>query len=173
VNRIVAGILAVVFYVVRVGFYFAAGEPQNMLWSCHLACLLVGVGLLSSSATLNAIGVLWITIGIPMWVLDLATGGAFLAPSVLTHFGALVLGGFGVRGLGWPAGMWWKAILALGGLHALTRLISPPEGNVNLAFAVWPGWERHFPSHAVYLLLLGSLSAAVFFVTGLALRGAR
>ncbi len=172
-NRTTAGLVAIFFYVVRAGVYIATGEPQNLLWSCHLACLLVGFGLLSSSATLNAIGFLWVTIGIPMWFLDLATGGRFLAASLLTHFGGLVLGGFGVRSLGWPGGMWWKAILALAGLHALTRLLSPPDGNVNLAFAIWRGWERHFPSHGVYLWFLGSLTAAVFFVTGLAFRGAR
>ena len=172
-TRAAAGVVAILFYGLRAALYLGTGEPYNLLWSCHLACLLVGIGLLASSATLNAIGFLWVVVGIPFWILDLATGGRFVAVSLLTHFGALLLGGFGIRSLGWPDGMWWKAILALAGLQVATRLINPPDGNVNLAFAVWPGWERYFPSHGVYLLLLGSLTAAVFFVTGRALRGAR
>jgi hypothetical protein len=171
--HVAAGLLAIFFYVVRAGLYLAAGEPQNMLWSCHMACLFVGFGLLRPSAALNAIGLLWAIIGLPLWLLDIATGGRFVSASLLTHFGALALGGLGVRMLGWPEGMWWKAILPLAGLQGVTRVVCPPDGNVNLAFAVWPGWERHFPSHGLYLLFLYGLAAAVFFVTGLLLRGAR
>jgi hypothetical protein len=170
-TRLAAGFLAIFFYMARASLYLATGEPYNLLWSCHLACLLVGFGFLLSSPTLNAIGFLWVTVGLPFWFLDLATGGRFMPSSLLTHFGGFALGFFGIRTLGMPAGAWWKAILALAGLQLLTRAVNSPAGNVNLAFGVWSGWEPWFPSHGVYLLMLGALSAAVFFLTSLLLRG--
>lgn len=168
--RVSSGILAILFYVLRAGLYVVGGEPQNALWSCHVASLAVGFGLLLRSATLNAIGFLWVTVGVPAWLLDLATGGRFRAASLLTHFGGLVLGFLGVSTLGLPEDSWWKALLALASLHVLTRAVTTPAQNVNLTFAVWRGWESWFPSHGLYLLFLGTGTGAVFLVVTVLLR---
>jgi hypothetical protein len=168
--RLLGGLAAIFFYAVRAGFYLARGEPHNLLWSCHVACLLVGLGWLLASRTLNAIGFLWAAIGLPLWLVDLTTGGEFVAASLLTHVGGLALGGFGVRALGLPRAAWWQASLALAAMLGLTRALAPPASNVNLAFGVWKGWEAWFPSHALYLLLLGAASTALFFSMSRVLR---
>ena len=43
--RVTAGALAIFFYAVAAGSYVARGRPENMLWSCHLGVLAVGIGL--------------------------------------------------------------------------------------------------------------------------------
>ncbi|HET9931695.1 MAG TPA: hypothetical protein VFQ35_13435 [Polyangiaceae bacterium] len=165
------GVAALLCYAIHAGSHVLAGRPAEVLWACHVATLLVGAGALSENATLVGIGVSWLAFGNPLWILDLMTGGEFLLTSPLTHVGGLVLGCIALRQLPPPAKtIWWKAALAFLALLVLTRALTPPSANVNLAFAVAPGWERAFPSYPLYFLLLLGAGTATFFVTELGMR---
>jgi hypothetical protein len=72
--------------------------------------------------------------------------------------------------VGLPGGVWWKALLALALLQEVCRWVTPAAANVNLAFAIYPGWERWFPSHLAYRLTLGVLMGAGYFGVELGLR---
>ncbi|MFZ5892513.1 MAG: hypothetical protein ACOY0T_15745 [Myxococcota bacterium] len=164
------GLGALFCYAIHAGSHVLAGRPAEVLWACHVASVLIGVGALAGNATLVAIGVLWLAFGNPLWVLDLSTGGEFLPTSPFTHIGGFVLGCFALRRLGFPESAWWKAVLAFVLLLLLTRLLTPPRANVNLAFAVASGWERTFTSYPLYLSMLVLAGAATFFVAELGLR---
>ena len=84
-----------------------------------------------------AVGVCWVLFGLPIWLLDLATGGTLNPTSVFTHVGGPAVGILALRRLGWPAGVWWKASIAEAALLLLTRLVAPPERNINLVFAAF------------------------------------
>ena len=157
-----AGVALLAAYALHVTVLAGRGAPTDALWMCHVASLLVALGLLVLRPELIAVGFLWQALGTPLWLLDLSQGGELLATSLGTHLGGLAAGLFGVRRLGVPRGTWWRALFGLAGLLLLSRLVTPPAANVNLAFAVWPGWERLFPSHGAYLALLGAVAAATF-----------
>lgn len=156
------GIVALVCYAIHGAVHVHRGQPYNLLWSCHIAALLVGFGLLSRNATLNATGFLWSCLGLPLWILDLATGGEFIVTSPLTHVGAFVLGLIGVRKLGMPRHAALKALAAYATLWVVCRVVTPPALNVNLAFRVHHGWEQYFPSYALYLAMMAVIVAAIF-----------
>ena len=78
-----------------------------------------------------------------------------------THVGSLAVS-IGGRALGLPPRSWLRATGGLALLVALSRLLTAPARNVNLAFAVSPGWQGRFGSHALYLTLLLLFAAAVF-----------
>ena len=164
------GTLALVCYAIHVGFQLRHGRPPDALWGCHAASLLIAVSAFSERATPAAIGVLWLCFGDPVWILDVATGGELLPTSLFTHVGGFIIGILVLKRLGFPRHTWWKATLAFLGLLLLTRLVTPPAANVNLAFAVAAGWERAFPSYPLYLLLMVSAGAATFFTAELGLR---
>lgn len=170
--EVVLGLLLLVFYLLHASVWWVRGSPAEALWMCHLATVLVGLGLLVRSATLNAVGFLWQALGTPFWVLDLSVGGEFIPSSLGTHLGGLLGSAHGLWRLGMPRGAWWKALLGLAGLHVLSRLTTPPAANVNLSSAVWPGWERWFPTHGVYIAILAGLSAATFAALGAVLERA-
>jgi len=48
-------------------------------------------------------------------------------------------------------------------LQQLCRFTTPPQANVNLAHAVWSGWEEVFPSTIVYQIMLLAIGAAACF----------
>ena len=164
------GFAAACCYAIHAGFHVVNGRPAEVLWMCHLGAALVGVGLLLSSATTNGIGTLFLCMGTPLWVMYLAGGGVFYPTSSFPHLGGLAIGLLGVRRLGLPQGTWWKAGAALISLILVCRLVTPASANVNVAFAIYPGWEKLFPSHPVYLAVMMVQSTGYFFVCEYVLR---
>ena len=159
------GLLAFACYLLHATYHVLDHHPENLLWSCHLATVLVGIALLRGSATINGIAFLWLLVGDLIWTIDLANGAEFLPTSLFTHVGGLILSLVALGKLGMPRQVWWKAMLTIWMLQDVTRRTVPPAGNVNLAFGVWPGWEGVFPSYLVFeLMLLVSMLSFLFIV---------
>ena len=164
------GLAALGFYSIHACFHILSGRPEEVLWMCHLGAALVGFGLLSSSAITNGIGTLFLCMGTPLWVMYLAGGGEFYPTSCFPHLGGLAIGLYGVRRLRLRSGAWWKSVVALVTLILICRLVTPAQANVNVAFAIYPGWEEVFPSHPIYLAVMMAQSAGYFFLCEFALR---
>lgn len=164
------GVAALLCYAGHGAFHLLHARPEDLLWACHLGAAVVGVGLLAGSPTTNGLGTLWLSLGTPLWLMDLAAGGVLYPSSFLTHVGGLGIGLYGVRRIGLPRGTWWKATAALMVLILFSRLVTPAAANVNVAFSIHRGWESLFPSHPVYLVAVLSLATGFFFVVERGLR---
>ncbi len=149
------GILAVVFYAAHAIELGLRLPLANQLWSCNVASLLVVLGLLGGSAVVNAAGGLLLLVGEPVWIYDLAEGGAFFPTSVLTHVGVAALSLLGMRHLGLPRRAWPLSVAALAVATVAAALTSSAADNVNVAVVTPPGFER-FPSHGWYMAWLGT-----------------
>jgi hypothetical protein len=138
------GWLPLAAYAVHAGFQAWRGHAEYALWSCHVAALLVGAGLLGPWPTANAVGVLWLVLGVPLWLIDVARGGEFYPTTLLTHVGAFALALVAVAWLGWPPGAWWKGLAGLLALVVVSRLVTPDLADVNGAYTLFPrsgpGW---------------------------------
>ncbi len=172
-TRIVAGALALLFFTIHAAALILNGEPYHLLWTCHSGCLILGVGLLASRPWLASVGLLWVLLGLPMWVIGLFTDRSYLLTSSLTHLGGPLVGIIGIRSLPLPRGSWLVASAALLLLWIVTRVATPPAANVNLAFRVWKGWDRVFPSHVTYSLFLYAAATGLFFLFETAVLSAR
>ncbi|MEZ6145455.1 MAG: hypothetical protein R3B91_08580 [Planctomycetaceae bacterium] len=107
------GIAGVAFFAIYLIRRIQDGQVASALWACHLASLLTGTGILLRRPTFIGIGVLWLVVGIPLWCVYLAIGGAFRPASLLTHVGGLAVGVLGLKAIGMRSNLWWKAILVL------------------------------------------------------------
>ncbi len=172
-TRVVAGALAILFFTVHAVSLIVHGEPYHLLWACHSGCLLLGLGFLSSRPWLASVGLLWLLLGLPLWAIGLFTDSSYVLTSVLTHLGGPLVGIIGIRTLTVPRYSWLAASVSLLLLWVVTRVVTPPAANVNLAFKVWAGWETVFRSHAVYLLFLFVSATGFFFVIEKAALSAR
>lgn len=156
------GIVPIAAYVIHAAVHLLRGEPYDLLWACHIAALLVGVGMLTRNATLTAIGFLWSCTGGVLWIIDLSTGGELIPTSILTHVSAFACGWIGVRKLAMPPEATRKALGAFGLLWIVCRVVTPPSANVNLTSHVHPGWEQHFISYPFYFFVLLLVGGAIF-----------
>jgi hypothetical protein len=159
-RRLAPGLAAIGFYALHVLHWRKARKLENILWACHLGCLLIGISWLAAWPLGNAIGLLWLTPGLVLWFLYVAAGGLFLWSSLLIHIGGLLVGVWSARVLGFPAGAWWKAGVGYVLLILLSRCVSRASENVNFSRKVWQGWETRFPSYPRYLagLVLGAFA---------------
>jgi len=164
------GILACLFYGVHGAHHVADQHPENLLWVCHVGALLVGFGLIWGLPTVNAVGFLWLSVGVVLWTIDLATGGQFFPTSTLTHVGGLLIAIYGLKVFGMPKHVWWKALAGILIMQQISRWTTSPEFNVNLSFGVWAGWENWFVSYHSYMLILLCAAAALFFAIEFTLR---
>jgi hypothetical protein len=164
------GLLALAFYAVHCAYHIRQAHPENVLWACHVAAAVIGVGLLGGWPACVAVGVIWLVVGEPLWLFDVATGSELQPTSLLTHVGGLIVGIIGLRQLGTPAHVWWKALLALAALQQLCRWVTPPDANVNVAFAIYPAMRSYFSSYWLYWATMLLLFGVLFFLTELALR---
>jgi hypothetical protein len=160
----VLGTAALAISVLHDGYHLARGEAHDLLWFCNLACPLLAVGCFASSARACCVALLWLVFGTPLWALDVTTGGEIIVTSFLTHLGGLLVAVLAARQLGWAARSWLWASGGVALVMLMTRLFTLPVHNVNLAFSVWPGWEKYFPDHTLYLVLLLSGAAVTFLL---------
>lgn len=160
VRRLAA--LPLAFFAAHAGFHVHAGRPEEALWTCTMANLLLGVGLLGSVPTLIASAVAWLILGNLLWAVDLCAGGAFYPTSLLTHVGGLAVGASALRVFAWPPGSWWRAALLLLALQQVCRGVTPRAANVNLAFDLYPGMDAFFPGYRWYWASLVVMCCVVF-----------
>jgi hypothetical protein len=165
-----AGLAGVAFFAFYLTARLPADEAASALWACHLASLMAGLGILFRRPALVGMGVLWLLAGIPLWCVYLAIGGEFRATSALTHIGGLAVGCYGLKAMGMPRQLWWKAIVGLLLLLGLSRWMTPPELNVNLAFHVYQKSDPFAGFHAASLAGLTFGSTLLFFIAERSLR---
>ena len=168
--RIVLGSLAVLFYAAHTAYHAHNHEAFNMLWACHLGCLLVGLGLLLARPLLFSTGFMWLTLGVPLWIFTLLGGEEFIVTSALTHAGGLTVALAGFRYLPIARGAWISGVSGLFLVAVLSRFTTPAAANVNLAHRVYDGWEQTFPSHTLYAAMFLAIAAVEFFVMERAVR---
>lgn len=157
-----SGPAALACYLAHASTHVRRGRPEDLLWTCNVAALLVAVGLLARRPAVTAVGTLWLAAGTPLWLADLLAGGEFLPTSLFTHFGSLSLGLLSARRDGVPRHTWWRALLGLIALQQLARLVTPREANVNMAFRVYGPLAHIAPSYPAYWALSTALFALGF-----------
>ncbi|WP_437493612.1 hypothetical protein WME75_20930 [Sorangium sp. So ce1014] len=166
--RVLGGLAATAF-LVHGGNHVRRGSPHDVLWMCNVAPLLLAAGCFLAKPDLAAIAALWLAFGTPMWLLDIATGSGLILTTFLPHVLCPVVAVLAVREMGLARRAWLKATGALLALGGLTRVLTPPEANVNLSHRVWAGWEAMFPRYDRYFVLVAAAAALTFFVLDRAL----
>lgn len=159
------GAAALAGFLAHSAAHIARGTPEEILWLCNLAALLVALGLLLNRPRPLAVGVSWLLIGDVLWAIDVLAGGELLLTSPLTHLLGLAAGIFGIRKLGFPPATWPIAALGAAALQEACRWITPARSNVNVAFSMYAGAELVFSSFWIYRATLLALGAACFAVT--------
>ncbi|WP_236516671.1 hypothetical protein [Sandaracinus amylolyticus] len=147
------------------------GSAYELLWACHLAPLLLALGIALGSVSLTSVAAIWTTLGTTMWLGNLLALGRAPEPTpLLIHAGTVGLAIAAVRTIGWDPRAWWRASLALFVLASLTRLVpGAARYDVNLVFRVWPGFEPVFPHVVPFLMFVAVMIVIATYVIGRAL----
>lgn len=138
-SRLLWALLALGAYALHAAHKLEHGLFAEMLWACHVASLLIGLGILARSIPIVAVGTLFhVAVGFPAYLLDIIVLRSTTVTSVLIHT-LPPLAGLALmrRESPWPR---WTP-LAAGSLYValipISRWLTDPALNVNLAFRPW------------------------------------
>lgn len=170
------GLLPLLFFVIRFVDVWRIGTPQDMLWMCNLANLSLAIGLFVASPLLIRASVLWLMLGLPLWIWYLFQAGQYAWSSWFTHLGALLVGAIALVYVRADQRAW---IWAFGGfvvLQQLCRMWTPAAMNVNMAHGLKVGevetvWMSLVSGYGQFWILSTLLmSFCLWLANGVALR---
>ena len=161
-STVLAGRLGVVMFGLHVAWCAMYDHVADSLWVCHVAFLILSLGLWFASARMTGIGGLCLLVGAPAWVANIAAGLEVGPTSAITHLGGFALAVFGFSRLGVARRIWLLTPLFLGVLQLGCRLVTPPAQNINAAFEVYEPLKPLFSSYAAYEATLLVSSLVVF-----------
>jgi hypothetical protein len=134
---------------------------------CNLGNLLLAMGLFLEKRRVIRLAAIWTIPGLVVWFIYVVlTWGVFLS-STLAHVGGIVvamvaLSKYRMDRTAWRWAFGWYLAVQL-----LSRFVTLPELNVNLAHAVQPGWN--FGSYWTFWITLTLVAAACLWLSGLLL----
>ena len=146
-----------------------AGTLHNLFWVCNVMNLVLAASLAARWPRGIWIATLWLLTGTPLWLWDAILTNVFDVHSFLTHVAAAGLGVWALFRTPRPRHLWWQAVLAAIALQLVTRALTPPETNVNVAFAAYGPVARALPGLAAWYPLAWAVNIATFCVTMLVL----
>lgn len=154
------GLLPLIFFILHANYYFTHGGLPHLLWMCNIGNLVLAIGMLLDIPVFVRMAVAWLLPGLGLWIVTYVLPGAILMTSVIAHVGGLLIGLialFRVRTSQWA---WLHATLWFLFMQQMSRLFTPTNLNINVAHAIWPGWEKHFNSYWKFWLA-STLVAAI------------
>ena len=163
------GLLPLAFFLAQGVHYWRIDQLGHMLWMCNLGNLLLALGLFLEKARVVRLAAIWTIPGLVVWFLYVVlTWGVFLS-STLAHVGGITVAmialiKYRMDRTAWRWAFGWYLVIQL-----LSRLVTPPELNVNLAHSIQPGWEQAFGSYWTFWLTLTLIGIVVLWLSGLLL----
>jgi hypothetical protein len=163
------GLLPLIFFVAQADHYWRTNELGHMLWMCNIGNFILALGLFFDKPVLVRVAAIWTLPGLVVWfVYVVLPWGVFLG-SILAHLGGLAVAIIALKWYrmdrtAWRHAFGWYLVVQL-----ISRFVTPPQFNVNLAHTVATGWERAFQSYWSFWLVLTAITAAVLWVSGMIL----
>lgn len=163
------GLLPLFFFLAQGVHYWRIDQIGHMLWMCNVGNLLLAMGLFLEKTRVVRLAAIWMIPGLLVWFLYVVLAWGVFLTSTLAHVGGLAVAMIALRKYcmdrtAWRWAFGWYLMIQL-----FSRLITPPELNVNLAHAIQPGWEQAFGSYWTFLITLTLIGIVVLWLSGLLL----
>ena len=164
------GILPLLFFLAQGVHYWRIDQLGHMLWMCNIGNLVLALGLFLEKPLLVRVAAIWTIPGLLIWFFYVVLAWGVFFTSTLAHVGgiavaALVLKTYRMDRNAWRYAFGWSLLVQL-----ISRFVTAPELNVNLAHTVQPGFERTFPSYWMFWLALTIATAVGLWLSGLLCR---
>ena len=163
------GLLPLLFFVLQGSHYWRINELGHMLWMCNIGNLLLALGLFLNQKVLIRVAIIWTIPGLFIWFIFVVLPWGVFFSSILAHVGGIIVALVVLKRIGMDRRSWLYALVWYLGIQLLSRLITPPALNVNLAHRMQASWEHTFTAYWQFLLTLNALTAIVLWLVGLLL----
>jgi hypothetical protein len=161
------GLLPLAFFAAQVIHYWRFGGLGNLAWMCNVGNLLLAIGLFLNHKELIRASAIWTVPGLGIWYLYVWLPGG--PSSALAHIGGIIVGMFVLSRVRMDRIAWLYALAWYLFMQLVSRMITSPELNANVAHRIQPGWERSFSSYWKFWLVMTVVVAAALWLMGIVL----
>jgi len=165
-----SGALPLLFFLSRFSEYIKVATPSHILWNCHVSNLMLGLGLVFQIPILIRIAAFWLILGIPPWIIDMFVIRIFTPVAFFSHVGGFLVAIFAVSQIGIGRRSWVYALIWHLAWQQVTRFVTPPIYNVNIAFRPYKGFEKLFSGYWDYWLAAAVLAGVCLWILEVILR---
>jgi hypothetical protein len=158
------GLFPLALFIIRLLDYVKWKTPEQMLWTCHTANVMLALGFFCAAPLLLRVGALWAILGLLPWAIDMFTTHIIWPVSWLSHLGGAALGFFVLYKLRADKHTWWQALLWFILIQQISRL-TPRALNINVAHHAYGGAQSWFDSYWQYWLVNTALALVVLWLT--------
>jgi hypothetical protein len=160
------GLLPLTFFVAQTIHYGRFGGLGNLVWMCNVGNLLLAIGLFLNHRELIRAAAIWTIPGLGVWIRYVLLASGFYFSTTLAHVGGIIVGLWVLRRVrmdrtAWIYGFTWYLFMQL-----VSRLVTSPDLNVNVAHRIPPGWESAFSTYWKFWLVLTIVVAVGLWVIG-------
>ena len=155
------GLLPLLIFLFRLGQYVDEGTPDWIMANCNVTLLMLSLGMLAAWRMPVRVAAIWLTIGVPLWLIDDWVTQVLWVASILSHLGGWLLGLYALRRVRVTGRSWLPAAGWFFFWQLMTRLTTDPALNINIAHAPYEftkGWFASYwqfwPVCALVVLLL-------------------
>lgn len=163
------GLLPLTFFLAQVVHYWRYGGMGHLAWMCNVGNLLLAIGLFLDHRELIRAAGIWTIPGLAVWFWYVWLSGDTGVSSTLAHAGGIVVGLFVLRRVRMDRIAWSYAFVWYLFMQIVSRLVTPPELNVNVAHHIQAGWEGAFGSFWKFWLVMTIVVALGLWFIGLVL----
>lgn len=155
------------FFIAQVVHYWRYGGLGNLAWMCNVGNLLLAFGLFLNHKELIRASAIWTIPGLAVWFWFVWLPGGL--SSAVAHIGGIIVGMFVLSCVGMDRIAWVYAFAWYLFMQLVSRLITSPEINANVAHHMQAGWETTFGSYWKFWLVMSAAVAASLWSIGLVL----
>ncbi len=148
------GVLPLLFFLARLWASYEEGAIGNILWLCHFSNLTLAIGLLFGWRFWIRLSAPWLAIGFPLWLWNISVLGIGTLTTLGTHVGGAIIGLIALSKIGIEKRTWINAAGWYLFLQTISRAITSPALNINIAHDYYFGWETIFANYWLYWLAI-------------------
>jgi hypothetical protein len=163
------GLLPLSFFLAQTIHYRSVGGPGNLFWMCNIGNVLLALGLFLNHRELIRAAAIWTIPGLVIWIRYVLFEYDFVFSSALAHVGGIVVALIVLRRVRMDRTAWFYAFVWYLFMQVVSRLVTSPVLNVNVAHRIQTGWENAFTRYWKFWFVMTVLVALCLWATGLVL----
>jgi hypothetical protein len=163
------GFLPLAFFVAQLIHYWRFGGLGNLAWMCNVGNLLLAIGLFLNHKELIRATAIWTVPGLGIWFWYVWLTGSTGLSSTLAHVGGVIVGMFVLTRVRMDRIAWLYAFVWYLFMQLVSRAVTSPEVNANVAHRIQPGWENAFSSYWRFWLVMTLVVASALWAIGMML----
>jgi hypothetical protein len=138
------GLLPLIFFLAQTVHYWRYGGLSHLAWMCNVGNLLMAIGIFLNHKELIRATAIWTVPGLGIWFWYVWLSGSTAFSSTLAHVGGIVVAVYVMRRVRMDRVAWLYALVWYLFMQIVSRVVTAPIHNVNVAFRIQDGWKPAF-----------------------------